>query len=71
MEQGFPEWSRRDFQQFIRGLKAHGWYDYTILTPPIDSHSLIFLIRSADNETLAEEIQEKTATEIKKYYKVF
>lgn len=23
---GFPEWSRRDFQQFIRGLEAYGWY---------------------------------------------
>ncbi|KAF7428182.1 hypothetical protein PC9H_007403 [Pleurotus ostreatus] len=22
---GFPEWSRRDFQQFIRGLEAYGW----------------------------------------------
>jgi len=50
-EQGFPDWSRRDFQQFIRGLEAHGWL--------------------VDHETLAEEIQEKTATEIKKYYKVF
>ena len=28
-EQGFPEWSRRDFQQFIRGLEAHGWYVFS------------------------------------------
>ena len=25
-EEGFLDWSRRDFQQFIRGLEAHGWY---------------------------------------------
>ena len=29
------------------------------------------LIRNVDHDTLAEEIQEKTATEIKKYFKVF
>ncbi|KAF8801769.1 SNF2 family DNA-dependent ATPase [Phlegmacium glaucopus] len=51
IEQGFPDWSRRDFQQLIRGLEAHGW--------------------GADYETLAEEIQEKTAAEVKKYFKVF
>lgn len=25
IESGFPDWSRRDFQQFIRGLEAYGW----------------------------------------------
>ncbi|KAJ7126515.1 P-loop containing nucleoside triphosphate hydrolase protein [Mycena crocata] len=25
VEQGFPDWSRRDFQQFIRALESHGW----------------------------------------------
>ncbi|KAH8826323.1 P-loop containing nucleoside triphosphate hydrolase protein [Flagelloscypha sp. PMI_526] len=25
IEQGFPNWSRRDFQQFIKGLEAYGW----------------------------------------------
>lgn len=23
--QGFEDWSRRDFQQFIRGLETYGW----------------------------------------------
>ncbi|KAF8660982.1 hypothetical protein AX16_001504 [Volvariella volvacea WC 439] len=23
--EGFPDWSRRDFQQLVRGLEAHGW----------------------------------------------
>ena len=27
-EEGFLDWSRRDFQQFVRGLEAHGWYVY-------------------------------------------
>jgi SWI/SNF-related matrix-associated actin-dependent regulator of chromatin subfamily A member 5 len=22
---GFPDWSRRDFQQFVKGLEAYGW----------------------------------------------
>lgn len=26
IEQGFPDWSRRDFQQFVRALEAYGWY---------------------------------------------
>jgi SWI/SNF-related matrix-associated actin-dependent regulator of chromatin subfamily A member 5 len=26
IEQGFPDWSRRDFQQFVKGLEAYGWY---------------------------------------------
>lgn len=24
-QQGFGDWSRRDFQQFVRGLETHGW----------------------------------------------
>lgn len=23
--QGFPDWSRRDFQQLIRGMETYGW----------------------------------------------
>lgn len=26
LEHGFPNWSRRDFQQFVKGLEAYGWY---------------------------------------------
>ena len=25
-QKGFSDWSRRDFQQFIRALESHGWY---------------------------------------------
>ncbi|KAG5350414.1 hypothetical protein C0989_011178 [Termitomyces sp. Mn162] len=25
IEDGFPDWSRRDFQQFVKALEAHGW----------------------------------------------
>jgi SWI/SNF-related matrix-associated actin-dependent regulator of chromatin subfamily A member 5 len=28
IEEGFPDWSRRDFQQFVRALEAYGWYVY-------------------------------------------
>lgn len=26
LEDGFPDWSRRDFQQLVRALEANGWY---------------------------------------------
>jgi hypothetical protein len=26
IEEGFPDWSRRDFQQFVKGLEAYGWW---------------------------------------------
>ncbi|KAH9485950.1 ISWI chromatin-remodeling complex ATPase ISW2 [Psilocybe cubensis] len=36
IRQGFPEWSRRDFQQFVRGLETHGWgADATLLAQEI------------------------------------
>jgi len=25
-QQGFGDWSRRDFQQFVRSLETYGWY---------------------------------------------
>jgi len=25
LEDGFPDWSRRDFQQLVRALEANGW----------------------------------------------
>jgi SWI/SNF-related matrix-associated actin-dependent regulator of chromatin subfamily A member 5 len=25
IEQGFPDWTRRDFQQFVKALEAYGW----------------------------------------------
>jgi len=25
IEDGFPDWSRRDFQQFVKALEAFGW----------------------------------------------
>ena len=26
LDEGFPDWSRRDFQQFVRALEANGWW---------------------------------------------
>ncbi|KAJ7077900.1 SNF2 family N-terminal domain-containing protein [Mycena belliarum] len=51
VEQGFPDWSRRDFQQFVKALESHGWGE------PF--------------ETYAAEIQEKTPTDVEKYYRAF
>lgn len=30
IEEGFPDWSRRDFQQFVRALESYGWYVSTL-----------------------------------------
>ncbi|KAI1105334.1 SWI/SNF family of DNA-dependent ATPase [Jackrogersella minutella] len=48
--QGFGEWNKRDFQQFINGSGRYGRNDY---------------------ERIAEEVDSKTATEVKAYAKVF
>ncbi|GKT90535.1 LOW QUALITY PROTEIN: chromatin remodelling complex ATPase chain ISW [Colletotrichum tofieldiae] len=49
-QQGFGEWNRRDFQQFINASGRYGRNDY---------------------ESIAEDIDNKTATEVKQYAKVF
>ncbi|KAI0853272.1 SWI/SNF family of DNA-dependent ATPase [Daldinia vernicosa] len=48
--QGFGEWNKRDFQQFINGSGRYGRHDY---------------------ERIAEEVDSKTAAEVKAYAKVF
>jgi len=48
--QGFGEWNRRDFQQFVNGSGRYGRTDY---------------------EGIAQEVDNKTAAEIKAYAKVF
>ena len=48
--QGFADWNRRDFQQFINGSAKYGRNNY---------------------EGIAEEVDGKTAKEIKEYSKVF
>jgi len=36
LEDGFPDWSRRDFQQLVRALEAYGWTDdYDLLATDI------------------------------------
>ncbi|KAK3349436.1 chromatin remodelling complex ATPase chain ISW1 [Lasiosphaeria hispida] len=49
-QQGFGEWNRRDFQQFVNGSGRYGRTDYEGITQEVDS---------------------KTASEIKAYAKVF
>ncbi|KAJ9162085.1 Chromatin-remodeling complex ATPase-like protein [Coniochaeta hoffmannii] len=48
--QGFGDWNRRDFQQFINGSGRYGRHDY---------------------ERIAQEVDSKTAAEVKAYAKVF
>ncbi|OTB12338.1 hypothetical protein K445DRAFT_66402 [Daldinia sp. EC12] len=48
--QGFGDWNKRDFQQFINGSSRYGRHDY---------------------ERIAEEVDSKTAAEVKAYAKVF
>jgi SWI/SNF-related matrix-associated actin-dependent regulator of chromatin subfamily A member 5 len=38
--EGFEDWSRRDFQQFVRGLEAYGWTeDFALLAADIQDKS--------------------------------
>jgi SWI/SNF-related matrix-associated actin-dependent regulator of chromatin subfamily A member 5 len=66
IEQGFPDWSRRDFQQFVKGLEAYGWY---VACP--ENYASLNLFRGQPFETYAQDIQDKNAEEVEKYYKVF
>lgn len=49
-QEGFADWNRRDFQQFINGSAKYGRKDY---------------------DAIADEVDSKTAEEIKSYAKVF
>lgn len=49
-QQGFADWNRRDFQQFVNGSAKYGRKDY---------------------DAIADEVDSKTADEIKAYAKVF
>ncbi|KAI8966538.1 SWI/SNF family of DNA-dependent ATPase [Daldinia sp. FL1419] len=49
-QQGFGDWNKRDFQQFINGSGRYGRHDY---------------------DRIAEEVDSKTAAEVKAYAKVF
>ena len=67
IEAGFPDWSRRDFQQLIRGLEAYGWLVLVIghLCRSHCSH------RGESFDVYAQDIQDKTAEEVEKYYRTF
>ena len=52
--QGFPDWSRRDFQQFIRALEAYAWYRFCPLVLGLRSH--LGISRSEDWEAYVSEI---------------
>ncbi|KAI0348202.1 SNF2 family DNA-dependent ATPase [Trametopsis cervina] len=40
MQQGFEDWSRRDFQQFVRALESYGWTeDFELFAKEIDMKS--------------------------------
>jgi SWI/SNF-related matrix-associated actin-dependent regulator of chromatin subfamily A member 5 len=67
---GFDNWSKRDFQQFVKAVEAHGRCD------PYTFHNVLRFLshcvcRDAPYEILAQEIQNKTAEDVKAYAKVF
>jgi SWI/SNF-related matrix-associated actin-dependent regulator of chromatin subfamily A member 5 len=70
IEEGFPEWSRRDFQQFVRTLETYGWYVH-IYSVPYNVISQLSSLRHEDWDLFAAEIQDKSAAEVKEYYNVF
>lgn len=67
-QKGFSDWSRRDFQQFIRALESHGWY---VSSPFGLTFNNDPLCRDQPMDVYSAEIQDKTAEEVGSYYKVF
>ena len=71
-EAGFHDWSRRDFQQFVRALENYGWYVCAlvcfIVWPVVDPCPLF---RTDDYDLLASEIQDKDPKAVKRYYTYF
>ena len=66
--QGFEDWSRRDFQQFVRALESYGWY---VGRWPYTEFIVDMAYRTEDFELLASEIQDKTPQAVAAYYPVF
>ena len=66
--QGFEDWSRRDFQQFVRALESYGWY---VGRWPYAEFIVEMAYRTEDFELLASEIQDKTPQAVAAYYPVF
>ncbi|KAH8104394.1 ISWI, HAND domain-containing protein [Phellopilus nigrolimitatus] len=45
ISQGFENWSRRDFQQFVRALETHGWMeDFEVLASEIGDKTARYVI---------------------------
>jgi SWI/SNF-related matrix-associated actin-dependent regulator of chromatin subfamily A member 5 len=66
MELGFENWSRRDYQQFIKGVEKVGRYVISV------KREVLWLIASRDDiEGIASEITDKTVEETEQYAKVF
>ena len=38
ISQGFPDWARRDYQQFIKALENYGWYAQFYFLLPLGPH---------------------------------
>lgn len=71
IEEGFEDWSRRDFQQFVRGLESYGWYVWRVFRRKTGHHRGPTFFRTEDYALLASEIQDKTEEDVRRYYPVF
>ena len=63
LEDGFPDWSQHDFQQFVRALEANGWGNVATYLGNSNSNSSR-LCRMDDYNLLAMDIQVKTQREV-------
>ncbi len=50
ISQGFQNWSRRDFQQFVRALKNYGWHVNHLRSIPF-THIFLFPGRTTTNSS--------------------
>lgn len=71
MTRGFEDWTKRDYQQFVKGVEKHGRYVIQPVVFMMTRCSYDFSSRSDDYEGIAQEIADKNAEEVKVYAKVF
>jgi hypothetical protein len=63
IKQGFPDWSRRDFQQLIRGLESYGWCGMNYIHIHLDRAQILFAGMQLRN-SLPSKFKIKTRTKL-------
>jgi SWI/SNF-related matrix-associated actin-dependent regulator of chromatin subfamily A member 5 len=72
-QKGFPDWSRRDFQQLVKALESHGWYELFLLCNCARALRISVSVHRPDGDysAIAAEITDKSEEEVEEYFAVF